>query len=53
MANQYCQQQKYYRNERNEEVERYEREGQDLYDYIRRRPSAFSEHFEEVIEEPL
>jgi hypothetical protein len=53
MANQYRHQQQYYRNDRHEARERHEREDQDRYDYIRRRSSALSENFEEVIEERL
>ena len=53
MANQYRQQQEYYRNDRIEERERHEREDQDRYDAIRRQPSAFSDDFEDVIEERL
>ena len=53
MANQYRQQQEYYRNDRIEERERHEREDQDRDAAIRRQPSAFSEHFEDVIEERL
>ena len=53
MTNQYRQQEQYYRNGRTEERERHEREDQDRHDYIRRRPTAFNEHNEEVIEERL
>ena len=53
MANQYRQQQQYYRNDRNEERERHEREDQDRDDYLRRRLFGFSKHFEEMIEARL
>ena len=48
MANQYRQQQQYYRSDWYEE-----REDRDRADYIRSQPPNFSEHYEEVIEEPL
>ena len=53
MANQYRQQQQYDRSDWYEERERHEREDHDRAGYMRRQPSNFSEHYEEVIEERL
>ena len=53
MANQYHQQEQYYQSDWYEERERYEQGDHARAAYIRGRPSTFSEHYEEVIEEPL
>ena len=53
MANQYRQQQQHDRSDWYEKRERHEREDHDRAGYMRRPPSNFSEHYEEVIEERL